>query len=74
MEKDSVTIQRKFLAALMESPFYFSIPLKKRLEFIKIVSQQTVYDLVCEHNSHLININSDCYELLKILPAGYVAL
>jgi hypothetical protein len=74
MEKDSEKIQRKFLAVLMQSPFYFSIPLKRRQEFIKAVSQQSVYDLVCEHNSHLININSDCYELLKILPTGYVAV
>jgi hypothetical protein len=71
MGKDRVKIQRKFLAVLMESPFYFSIPLKKRLEFIKIVSQQTVYDLVHEHNLHLVNINLDCYKLLKIPKTNF---
>jgi hypothetical protein len=73
MAKANVKIQRKFLAVLMESPFYFSIPLKKRLEFIKIVSQQTVYDLVHDHNRPLRNINLDCYELLKITKTYFAA-
>jgi hypothetical protein len=33
-------IERDLLAILMESPLYFTIPLKRRLEFIKFISQQ----------------------------------
>ena len=36
-------IKREIVAAFMESPLYFTIPLKKRLEFIKFFSQPTVY-------------------------------
>jgi hypothetical protein len=39
---DNVKIQRKLLAILMESPLYFTIPLKRRLEFIKFFSQRFV--------------------------------
>jgi hypothetical protein len=30
----------------MESPLYFTIPLKKRLEFIMFFSQQSVYNYI----------------------------
>ncbi len=33
-------IERKILAVLMESPFYFTIPLRKRLDFLKFFSQR----------------------------------
>jgi len=46
-------IERDLLAILMESPLYFSIPLKRRLEFIRFFSQQGVYELIWEHNKHL---------------------
>lgn len=35
-------IRREILAVLMESPFYFTIPLRKRLEFLKLFSQQSL--------------------------------
>ncbi len=37
---DGARIKRELLAVLMESPFYFTIPLKRRLEFIKFFSQR----------------------------------
>jgi hypothetical protein len=46
-------IEKDLVAILMESPFYFTIPLKRRLEFIRFISQQTVYELIWEHNKHL---------------------
>jgi hypothetical protein len=41
-------IKRKLVAVFMESPLYFTIPLKKRLEFIMFFSQQPIYDHICE--------------------------
>ena len=37
---DKVLIQKKLLAVLMESPLYLTIPLKRRLEFVKLFSQR----------------------------------
>jgi hypothetical protein len=37
---DKIQIQKKLLAVLMESPLYFTIPLKRRLEFVKLFSQR----------------------------------
>jgi hypothetical protein len=40
---EPLKIKREIVAAFMESPLYFTIPLDKRLEFIKFFSQPTVY-------------------------------
>jgi hypothetical protein len=45
-------IKREIVAVFMDSPLYFSIPLKKRLEFIMFFSQQPVYNHICELNKH----------------------
>ncbi len=42
----SAKIKRVILAALMESPFYFTMPLRKRLEFLNSLSQKPVYNSV----------------------------
>jgi hypothetical protein len=47
-------INREIVAVLMESPFYFTIPLKRRLEFIIFFSQQPIYNHICELNDRLI--------------------
>jgi hypothetical protein len=54
MEKSK--IKREIVAVFMESPFYFSIPLKKRLEFITFFSQQPVYNQICQLNKQLLNV------------------
>ena len=46
-------IKREIVAVLMESPLYFSIPLKKRLEFIMFFSQKLIYNQIVE-------LNKDC--------------
>jgi hypothetical protein len=51
----SANIKREILAVLMESPFYFTIPLKRRLEFLKFCSQKSVYHRICAYNEHLIS-------------------
>ena len=43
-------IKREIVAVFMESPLYFSIPLKKRLEFIMFFSQKSVYNQIVELN------------------------
>jgi hypothetical protein len=48
-------IKREIVAVFMESPLYFTIPLKKRLEFIMFFSQQLVYKNICELNKHQIS-------------------
>jgi len=52
-------IKREILAVLMESPFYFTIPLRKRLEFLKLFSQQSVPHRICEYNELWIGGKSD---------------
>ncbi len=46
-------IKREIVAVLMESPFYFSIPLKKRLIFIKFFSQQPICTQLSKFNENL---------------------
>jgi hypothetical protein len=41
-------IRREIVAVMMESPLYFTIPLKRRLEFIIFFSQQPVYSHICK--------------------------
>jgi len=50
-------IKREIVAVFMESPLYFSIPLKKRLEFIMFFSQKPVYNHIFELNEPLFNKN-----------------
>jgi hypothetical protein len=47
-------IKREIVAVFMESPLYFSIPLKKRLEFIIFFSQKPVYNRIFELNKRLL--------------------
>jgi hypothetical protein len=42
------------VAVFMESPLYFSIPLKKRLEFVIFFSQKPVYNHIIELSKSLI--------------------
>lgn len=49
---ETVKIKREIVAVFMESPLYFDIPLKKRLEFITFFSQQPIYNHICELNKH----------------------
>jgi hypothetical protein len=37
------TGRKEVVAACMESPFYFTLPLQKRLELLKQVEQQPVF-------------------------------
>jgi len=46
-------IERDLVAILMESPLYFTIPLKRRLEFIRFISQQGIYEFILKHNKPL---------------------
>ena len=48
-------IKREIVAVLMESPLYFNIPLKKRLEFIMFFSQKPIYNHIFELNKPLFN-------------------
>jgi hypothetical protein len=45
-------IKKEIVAVFMESPLYFTIPLKKRLEFIMFFSQKPIYNHICELNEH----------------------
>jgi L-asparaginase II len=37
------TVRKEVVAACMESPFYFTLPLQKRLELMKQVEQQPIF-------------------------------
>jgi hypothetical protein len=51
--------KRKILTVLMESPFYFTIPLQKRLEFITFFSQQSTYFHIRNHDELLVDRKSN---------------
>jgi hypothetical protein len=52
-------IKREIVALVMESPLYFTIPLQKRLEFIKFFSQQTVFQNISNLGLRLMNGRRD---------------
>jgi hypothetical protein len=54
-------IKREIVAVFMESPLYFTIPLKKRLEFIMFSSQQPIYYHICGLNKH---------QMMPLLPVA----
>ncbi len=43
-------IKKELVSVFMESPLYFTIPLKRRLDFIKFFSQQPIFNHICELN------------------------
>jgi len=44
-----VQIKREILAGSMENPLYFAIPLRKRLEFLKLLSKYSVPHRIGEY-------------------------
>ncbi len=48
-------VRRELLAVLMESPLYFRIPLRERLEFLKLFSEQPLNQRICEYSELRIN-------------------
>jgi hypothetical protein len=48
----TLRIKSEIVKVFMESPLYFTIPLKKRLEFIVFFSQKPIYNHICELNEH----------------------
>jgi hypothetical protein len=47
-------IKREILSAFMESPFYFDIPLRQRLEFLHFSSKQSIYQRLRAYNEQMI--------------------
>jgi hypothetical protein len=45
---ESLKIKREVVALVMESPLYFTVPLHRRLQFIKFFSQQPVFNAICD--------------------------
>jgi hypothetical protein len=52
---DRTWIKKELLGVLMESPFYFSIPLARRLELIRYFSKQSLYQAVRENRKQQFN-------------------
>ncbi len=46
--------KKKVLAVMMESPYYHTVPPKRRKEFLNFFSIQSVFNLICKHNKQLI--------------------
>ncbi len=55
----SARIRREILAVFMESPLYFTIPLRKRLEILNYFAQQSVYHWIWEYEELRISRKSD---------------
>ncbi len=51
-------IKREIVGFFIESPFYFTMPLRERLEFINFCSLQSVYLRLCAYGDTLINRRS----------------
>jgi hypothetical protein len=43
---EALKIKREIVAVVMKSSLYFSIPLQRRLQFIKLLSQQPVFNAI----------------------------
>jgi hypothetical protein len=41
-------IKREIVTLVMESPLYFTIPLRRRLQFVKFLSQQSVFTSILD--------------------------
>jgi hypothetical protein len=41
-------IKKEIVTLVMESPLYFTIPLQRRLQFIKFLSQQAVFSAILD--------------------------
>ena len=61
-KRANARIRREILAVFMESPLYFTIPLRKRLEFLNYFSQQSVYQWIWEFEELRISGQSDFEE------------
>jgi hypothetical protein len=48
-------IKREILGVFMESPLYFTIPLRERLKLLNFFSQQSIYLRICVFNENLIS-------------------
>jgi hypothetical protein len=55
-------IKRHIVSVFMESPFYFTLPLRRGLELINFSSQHPAYQRICAGNENLINEQSDSKE------------
>ena len=55
-------IRRLIVSEFIESPFYFTLPLRRRLELINFYSQQFSYHRICAYNEHLTSEQSDSKE------------
>jgi hypothetical protein len=55
-------IKRHIVSVFMESPFYFFIPPRRRLELINFSSQHPVNQRICAGNENLMIEQSDSKE------------
>jgi hypothetical protein len=56
---ESLKIKREIVAVFMESPFYFTIPLQKRLQFVKYFIQKAVSNEISELQIYQETRNND---------------
>jgi hypothetical protein len=45
---EPLKIKKEIVAVVMKSPSYFTIPLQRRLQFIKFFSQQKVFNAILD--------------------------
>ena len=68
-------IRREFLAVVMESPVYFSIPILKRLVIRNFFSQRSLHYRISAYNHHLGNAkvkNSDKIVMNYLMESPFV--
>jgi hypothetical protein len=54
-QKDNVLIRREVVAMCIDSPLYFTMPIRKRLDFLKNLERQAYWSKLREHLIDMIN-------------------
>jgi hypothetical protein len=53
--KEHIMARREVVAVCIESPLYFTMPLKKRLDFLKNLERQAYWAKLRDHLTHLLH-------------------
>jgi hypothetical protein len=53
--EENFRVRREVVSMCIESPLYFTMPLKKRLDFLKNLERQAYWSKLREHLINLIN-------------------
>ena len=53
--EENFLVRREVVSMFIESPLYFTMPLRKRLDFLKNLERQAYWSKLRDHLIHLVN-------------------